>query len=249
MDRMDEVVADGPGEPEDKPPRMPKRMIEPAKPSEFDGDRTKGHTFLNSCLLYLGFCIKDFHDDQARILWMLSFMKAGRAAVFTARIFAHTTRTGKAYFKDWKHFEEAFRQQFLPLHERTDAMNRLESHQYHQGRHSVDEYINKFEELVEKSEYVDGAAIVMKFLRGLDLAIQNRITLMLEGRPKDEAPSEWYHAARMVATTRAANEAFLAPKLVASTAVRVRVWEESIKSSVQHPQKEVETHNVWKINN
>ena len=43
-------------------------------------------------------------------------------------------------------------------------MNQLESGQYHQGKCLVDEYIDKFEELIEKAEYMDGLAIVMKFL-------------------------------------------------------------------------------------
>ena len=47
-------------------------------------------------------------------------------------------------------------------------MNQLESHQYHQGKHSVDEYIDGFKELVEKAEYTDGQSIVMKFHQGLD---------------------------------------------------------------------------------
>ena len=42
-------------------------------------------------------------------------------------------------------------------------MNQLESHQYHQGKHLVDEYTNEFEELIEKAKYTDGLAIVMKF--------------------------------------------------------------------------------------
>jgi hypothetical protein len=42
-------------------------------------------------------------------------------------------------------------------------MNQLELHQYHQGKCSIDEYIDGFEELVEKAEYTDGWAIVMKF--------------------------------------------------------------------------------------
>ena len=50
-------------------------------------------------------------------------------------------------------------------------INQLESCQYHQGKHSVDEYIDKFEELVEKAGYTDGRPIVMKFRQGLDSMI------------------------------------------------------------------------------
>ena len=42
-------------------------------------------------------------------------------------------------------------------------MNRLESCQYHQDKRLVDEYIDEFKELIEKAEYMDGPAIVMKF--------------------------------------------------------------------------------------
>jgi hypothetical protein len=108
MDKMDEVVGDGPGEPRGKVPHMAKWMIEPSKPSEFHSDSEKGHAFLNSCLLYLGLCIEDFREDKACILWMLLFMKTGQTAIFAAWIFSQTTRTGKAYFKDWEHFEEDF---------------------------------------------------------------------------------------------------------------------------------------------
>jgi hypothetical protein len=72
-------------------------------------------------------------------------------------------------------------------------MNQLESCQYHQGKCSIDEYINGFKELVEKAEYTDGRAIVMKFHRGLDPSIQSRIALMLDGRPKDDEPPVWYN--------------------------------------------------------
>ena len=69
-------------------PHPGRHLVEPAWPSEFDGDRSKGCAFLNSCLLYLGFCSKDFPDNQARILWTLSFLKSGRAAVFATRVYA-----------------------------------------------------------------------------------------------------------------------------------------------------------------
>ena len=40
-------------------------LAKPAKPSKCDGDRANGHTFFNSCTLYLGLCANEFHDDQA----------------------------------------------------------------------------------------------------------------------------------------------------------------------------------------
>ena len=57
--------------------------LKPVTPSEFTGDRTKGRAFLNSCDLYIGLAPTQFADDQARIYWVLSFMKGNRAACFT----------------------------------------------------------------------------------------------------------------------------------------------------------------------
>ena len=81
----------------------------------------------------------------------------------------------------------------------------------------MDEYIDEFEELIEKAEYTDGLAIVMKFRRGLNPSLQTRIALMLEGHPKEDQPLDWYTAARVVALTRAANEAFQAPRTTSTT--------------------------------
>ena len=144
-------------------------------------------------------------------------MKMGRAATFTLWVFAHASKTGEVCFKDWKEFEEAFQYQFFPLHKCTHAMNQLESHQYHQGKCSVDEYIDKFEELIKKAEYMDGLAIVMIFQQGLDSSIQTCITLMLEGHLKEDQPLNWYTAARVVALTHAANKAFQAPRTTLTT--------------------------------
>jgi len=48
-----------------------------ALPSEFDGDRTKGMVFLNSCQVYIRLCLNSFTDKQAKIVWAMSYMKAG----------------------------------------------------------------------------------------------------------------------------------------------------------------------------
>jgi len=65
------------------PPTTTTHQLKPATPCEFTGDRTKGCAFLNSCDLYIGLAPTQFADDQARIYWVLSFMKGDRAARFT----------------------------------------------------------------------------------------------------------------------------------------------------------------------
>ena len=85
----------------------------------------------------------------------------------------------------------------------------------------VDEYIDEFKELIEKAECMDGLAIVMKFWQGLDPSIQTCIALMLEGHPKEDQPSDWYMAARVVALICAANEVFQAPRTTLTTTASI----------------------------
>jgi len=45
----------------------------------------------------------------------------------------------------------------------------------------VDDYIDEFSELVDEAGYTDGLSIVMKFRKGLDRNIQDRIAEMVQG--------------------------------------------------------------------
>ena len=60
------------------PPMTAQRScLKPATPTEYDGSRGKGRTFYNSCMLYTRLCPMEFPDDQAKINWVLSYMKGG----------------------------------------------------------------------------------------------------------------------------------------------------------------------------
>ena len=61
--------------------------LKPAFLSEFNGDRTKRMAFLNSCQVYICLCLNSLMDEQAKIVWAMSYMKAGRAAKWSACIF------------------------------------------------------------------------------------------------------------------------------------------------------------------
>jgi hypothetical protein len=49
---------------------------------------------------------------------------------------------------------------------------------------------------------------VMKFRKGLDRDIQDRIAEMVQGRPSDDDPEGWYSAACTFDANRTANQAF-----------------------------------------
>jgi len=187
------------------------RRPKPATPPEFDGDRKKGLTFLHSCQTYIRLCPEEFRDDQTKIVWAMSYMKSGRAAKWTARIFRWEElpeNTGYPKFLDWEEFREAFKKEFTPAHVDSLAINRLESTAYYQKSRSLDDYLDEFQDLVADSGYTDPKTIVVKFRRGLNPQIQNAVATMASGRPADTDPVRWYEMARTVDENRATNEAF-----------------------------------------
>ena len=101
-----------------------------------------------------------------------------------------------------------FIKEFFPRNETQRAITRLETTAYFQGKGSVDDYIDKFKDLIDLSGYTDGVFIVVKFRRGLDPEIQNYIAQMMEGRPADGDIEAWYSTASRCDENRAANTAF-----------------------------------------
>lgn len=203
------TLAPPPQPPAEHPPPIAKdSRLKPSPPMDFDGDRTKGQTFLNQCELYFGLRPSDFDTDQVKINWTLSFMKSGRAAAFADRVISYQTEKGKARYYGWSAFRSAFVETFCPLNESTMAIVQLESEGYYQGRRGVDEYIDEFEELVRKSGYEDDKVKVIKFRKGLNSRIQNAIAESGDNRPADDEPDAWYRAARLLDQNRQANDAF-----------------------------------------
>jgi len=81
----------------------------------------------------------------------------------------------------WAEFRLEFICNFCPKNEVQTAHMDLETSKYHQGSHSVDEYVDEFCELVDCTEYTEGANIVLKFQHGLSPIIQNYITCLTYG--------------------------------------------------------------------
>jgi hypothetical protein len=135
-------------------------------------------------------------------------MKSGRAAIYANRLLRSEERWGVSKFSSFDTFSTEFVTTFCPENEATNSIMRLESAKYFQGKRTVDEYIDEFMELVDLSGYVDAIAIVVKFRRGLNTAIQDKIAESSFGRPDDNDQEAWYKAARRLDRNRIANEAF-----------------------------------------
>ncbi len=189
-----------------------KLSLKPSTPSEFGGDRTKGKAFLTSCRTYIRLCPEAFDGEVQQIVWAMSYMKDGRAGRWAAREFESEAADGKLRFQEWTDFEDEFRKEFTPLNEEVDAVNILETVTYHQGRKSVDDYLDRFRDLIHDSGYTDPKTIVVKFRRGLDRRISNALAGMTSGRPSDTDPEAWFRLAVQMDQNRAADEAFYVPQ-------------------------------------
>ena len=187
-----------------------KVSLRPSTPSEFDGDRSNGKAFLTSCRTYIRLCPEAFDDDTTRIFWAMSFMKTGRAGRWATREFEQEARDGQLRFIDWMDFEDEFRKDFLPLNSEATAINILEGTSYFQGKKSVDDYLDRFRDIVHDSGYTDPKTIVVKFRRGLDRQISMALAGMASGRPSDTDPEAWFKLATLMDQNRAADEAFQA---------------------------------------
>ena len=104
----------------------------PALLSEFDGDRTKGLAFLTSCQIYIDLCPDNFLDEQAKIVWAMSYMKSGRAGRWAAHVFKWEEVRKTPWFLDWEGFCDEFKKEFCLAHTEVMAINRLESTAYFQ---------------------------------------------------------------------------------------------------------------------
>jgi hypothetical protein len=132
-------------------------------PPSFDSDCTKGRAFMNSCVLYQSLFAAEFQDDQAKIHWVLSYMKSNRTATFADCTIRYEMKYDSLRYGLWDAFQRVFIETFCPENESTHALMHLESDCYFQGKRTVDAYVDEFEDLINLSGYSDDLAIVLKF--------------------------------------------------------------------------------------
>ena len=179
----------------------------PANPDAFDGTRETGQAFINTCRIYFGACGDLFPTEQARIRWTLSFFKSGSAAKFLDQVLRTEVETGQ-FFADWKAFKTVFYKCFCPLDRQITAISKLQGTTWYQGHDSVDDYIDRFKELIDDADYnIDKKNVVAKFRQGLDPSIQNKVALQDKVLAIDDDEG-WYDSARRVVQAREANKAF-----------------------------------------
>jgi hypothetical protein len=182
--------------------------VNPGTPSNFDGDRARGCTFLTSCELYILLSQLNFIEDQVCIHWALSYFNGGCVATFAERVIRQEMQSGKMCFASWDKFRDEFTAVFCPENEATTALMRLELDQYFQGKWNIEVYIDEFKDLVNLSEYTDPITIVLKFHCGLNPTTQDRIVESGTDRPQDRDFDGWFKVACRLDLNCLANKAF-----------------------------------------
>jgi hypothetical protein len=190
------------------PSRREHTGSKPAVPSDFNGDRTKGRSFLNSVKWYMRSKEHKFRDTDHMVSWTLSYMKEGRALTFANQVTRRTDCEGRVPYETWEEFWKELEHHFLPIDEAEEAINLLEIDRYFQGKATVNDYCDKFQDLVDHTRYKDGRQVVMKFRKGLEPEVADRVAMLNEGRPKDEDLAGWIKMAKEVARQHLRNDVF-----------------------------------------
>ena len=66
-----------------------------------------------------------------------------------------------------------------------EVVYKLEETIYYQGSYRIEDYLNEFQTLIFDDNYNNPYTIVVKFRRGLQIAIENQIAILLVGYPED----------------------------------------------------------------
>ncbi|ESK86045.1 hypothetical protein Moror_9397 [Moniliophthora roreri MCA 2997] len=173
-------------------------------PNSYDGSPSKASTFLTEVDLYLMANDTLYPNDKDKILFTLSYMKEGHAALWMKTKTneykksllekeaepSDTKPEDQVHVMTWEEFLTDFKKAFRPLDIGTDA--RLKIKELKQNKKHVDEYITEFRLLTIDTEY-DDRALINHFLRGLHPALLK--TCLLQPDQPDMIEG-WYDRAK-----------------------------------------------------
>jgi hypothetical protein len=139
-------------------------------------------------------------------------MKGSHASQWAAREFEFEAANGELHFESWADFKDEFHKEFMLLNEEVNVVNVLETAAYHQGCNLVDNYLDRFCDLIHDFGYTDPKTIMVKFRQGLDHCISNALASMTSGRLSDTDPKAWFCLAVQMDQNHMADEAFYMPQ-------------------------------------
>ena len=113
------------------------------KPTPFDGDRKKVHSFIQECKVYLAINRKVYTTDEAKVAFVLSYMTEKEALKWKETYLTSiTNQDGDIIFPTIKVFWELIDEYFKPADRVQDATNKLSI--LKQGKRPVEELVTEF---------------------------------------------------------------------------------------------------------
>ena len=148
-----------------------------AKPTEFDGTRSKCRSFLTQCQFYF-YGVKDA-TDQDKVILALSYMKGGNAGKWAEQKALEWAQLEA--LPSWNQFSQIVEDRFGDPDPATTA--RMELQRPRQGSMSAEEYCTAFQVYQNESGY-NNVALVEKFEQGLKQSLRDQI-YQLPSMPSD----------------------------------------------------------------
>jgi hypothetical protein len=168
------------------------RMPNIAPPKPFTGKMTETRSFTQACLMYLTMRHKEFPDEKAEIMWILSYMQEGTALKYREAFLTIALKEPSVW--GW------------PLSTRDDLIKDIEvtfgdpNEQdtkvfaittITQGDKTADEHVQDFK-LAEYNSGYTGTALIYEFKRSLNKGLREKLN-NLDRRPV--TIKEWYDEA------------------------------------------------------
>jgi hypothetical protein len=164
-----------------------KGSVKPRTPDVFDGsDPSKLDTFVFQCSMYVTARSVDFPDDQAKVMYALSYLKGNPLDWFQTELndaLAGDDET-PAWFESYAEFLSELRRLFGPRDPVTDAMNALEALRYRDSSKAT-RYTIDFNRHGRRTGWNE-QALARQYYKGLPDRLKDEIARI--GRPAGLKP-------------------------------------------------------------
>src|SRR6266852_5030640 len=154
------------------------------KPESYDGDRSKYHSFSITCALSIA--IMDKPTDEEKIVFMLSYLTKGSAAMWCDRYVIDTLPSTPMY----TNFKKALDKAFEDGNTAANAMIKLK--ELKQGQKTANEYTATFKALIGETGITEDVSIIDLYQTSLNSPLVDKCYGVL---PILKTFEEWVNAA------------------------------------------------------
>lgn len=145
-------------------------------PTDFSGDRNRTKEFLLDCKMYLQMNDTIYDTDAKKILFVLSYMRAGTAGPWKEAFYNNAT-TPQGSLGTYTTFMTAIENAFAPSDEKGEARTKLKTFQM-KGGMTADEYIADFRTAASLSGITEDTALIEYFMEGIPTPLMEKISMM-----------------------------------------------------------------------